>query len=195
MRAIEYASRACAVGLWLTACGGNVDIAQSPPDGGAHGGDDGGSTADDGGSAEDAWDGWSGGFADKASGPPPSCSSTALPCGDPFPGMTRFTSSQEAANALVGKWSFCGQPAFPPSATQLGEEYTADGTYYQLMMGSNGQLVRNLDPTTSGNWGIDLAPLMQVEIHTMNGNVQRTGGLSACPPSLVIGGVVEARIP
>jgi hypothetical protein len=56
------------------------------------------------------------------------------------------------------------------------------------------QLERNLDPTTIGNWEVKLRPRDGVEVHTYNDGVQRGGGLSACPPSLVLL-AVEARIP
>jgi hypothetical protein len=76
---------------------------------------------------------------------------------------------------------------------QLGEEYAADGTYYQLISGPGGQLVRNLDPTTIGTWAVDLNPNGGIEIHTYGDGVQRGGGLSVCPASLVVAGIIEAR--
>jgi hypothetical protein len=194
----------CATGLSVAACSGKVDIAKENPDddsgtaeaGGSSGGGhppaeagpgEGGSTGDDGG----AWDGWSAGFASSSSGPPPTCASAALACGAPFPGQSAFASSQDAANALVGQWSFCGESGDGFYAEgQLGEEYAADGTYYELIMGSNGQLVRNMDPAAIGTWQVDLTPDNGLEVHTFGGNDQRSGGLSACPPSLVLLGVV-----
>ena len=61
-------------------------------------------------------------------------------------------------------------------------------------MGSGGQLQRNLDPVYIADWQVMLRPNNGVEIYTHNGGVQRGGGLSACPPSLVLVGV-EVRIP
>jgi hypothetical protein len=212
------------IGMSLTACSGQVDIARNADSGGpaqtsqvgsgTSGGGTGnaGSGASSGSSSSGAtpsepdagtitepadaadWDGWSGSFASGSTGAPPSCSEAALACGVAFPGETPFATSQDAANALVGQWSFCGQtdPGFY-GADQLGEEYAADGTYYQLIMGSGGQLVRNLDPQTISTWQIDLTPQGGVEIHTSGGGVQRSGGLSACPPSLVLLSV-EARL-
>jgi hypothetical protein len=158
----------------------------SNPKGSADGG------ADDAGSDAE-WDGWSGAFASGSTSPPPACSSPALSCSDAFPGQTPFASAQEAADALVGQWSFCGQTSdfYPPG--QLGEEYAADSTYYALIQGPNGTLVRNLDPTAISVWQVDLAPNGGIEVHTFGGGVQRGGGLSACPPSLVLLSV-EARL-
>jgi hypothetical protein len=196
------------LGFGLVACTGEVDIAKTPSDGGGGThvmppvGDDGGdapgyfdviSVPQDGALDDGGWDGWSAGFASEASGPPPSCASAPVACGQPFPGETPFATSQDAANALVGQWSFCGQSIsgfYDPN--QVGEEYVADGTYYELLMGPNGTLVRNLDPTFIGKWEIDLTPYNGIEIHV--GGRQLGGGLSACPPSLDLA-FVETRIP
>ena len=193
------------LGLPLGACSGEVvDVAKSPAtDGGGVGsdtgtlpptGDSGTNRPETGGDDASEWDGWSAGFASSSSGPPPTCASAAVACGAAFPGESAFTSSQDAANALVGQWSFCGQDAsgFYP-ADQLGEEYAADGTYYELIAGSGGTLVRNMDPASISTWQIDLTPTNGIEVHTSGGGVQRSGGLSACPASLVMLGV-EARI-
>jgi hypothetical protein len=140
-------------------------------------------------------DGWGGVGATEASAPPPACGEPTLACGALFPGATSFATAQDAANALVGRWSFCGTDTggfYPPD--QLGEEYTADGTYYQLIADASGQLQRNLDPLAIGNWEVKLLTTGGVEIHTYNGGTQRGGGLSACPPSLDLLGV-EARLP
>jgi hypothetical protein len=94
----------------------------------------------------------------------------------------------------VGQWSFCGQDPsefYPPD--QLGEEYASDGTYYELIAGPGGTLVRNMDPQTISTWQVDLTPNNGIEVHTSGGGVQRSGGLSDCPPSLVMLGV-EARL-
>jgi hypothetical protein len=192
----------CLLGLPLMACGGAVDLAKPlASDGGAEASPplpqpESGILADDAG--EDAgseWDGWSAGFASSASGPPPACASAATACGASFPGETAFASSQEAANALVGQWSFCGdtEPGFYAEG-QLGEEYAADGKYYELIAGSGGAVQRNMDPAAIGTWAVDLAPNGSLEIHTFGDGVQRNGGLSACPPSLVLLGV-ESRLP
>ena len=180
-----------------------MDVAKSPEtdSGGAGletgtppGSDTGANKPETGGDDAGEWDGWSAGFASSSSGPPPTCASAAVACGAAFPGESAFTSSQDAANALVGQWSFCGQDAsgFYP-ADQLGEEYAADGTYYELIAGSGGTLVRNMDPASISTWQIDLTPTNGIEVHTSGGGVQRSGGLSACPASLVMLGV-EARI-
>jgi hypothetical protein len=160
--------------------------------GGGPGGSSGGVPDDDGGIPDD---GWSGAGATEASAEPPACASPNLACGDAFPGTMGFATAQDAANALVGRWSFCGSDSsgfYPPD--QLGEEYAADGTYYQLIAGTGGQLQRNLDPTAIGNWEVKLLPRGGVEIHTYNDGTQRGGGLSACPLSLELLGV-EARVP
>jgi hypothetical protein len=180
----------------VVACGGTVSQKGTPTDGGHKAGSVGGSDGDEQLDATVAeWDGWSGAAVGKASAPAPACDLPALSCGTPFPGATPFSSSQEAANALVGRWSFCGDEAsgFYPTY-QVGEEYALDGTYYQLVGGTGGQLLRNLDPASMGNWEIDLGPGGVIEVHTFKGGVQRSGGLSACPPSLVLLGV-EARAP
>jgi hypothetical protein len=54
---------------------------------------------------------------------------------------------------------------------------------------------RNLDPAWIGDWQVDLTPNNGLEVHTYHGGTQRGGGLSACPPSLVLVGAVEARVP
>ncbi len=193
-----------ALTLSLAACTGQIDIAESRDSGQENRTPDGATTPEagntppfeagpgTGGDAGDVWDGWSSGFASKASGPPPACASAPLACGAAFPGETPFATSQDAANALVGRWSFCGQATDFPSPGQVGEEYAADGTYYSLVMGPNGQMQRNLDPAYITHWQVDLIPGGGIEFHT--GGVQQPGGLSACPPSLVLS-VVEARIP
>jgi hypothetical protein len=141
-------------------------------------------------------DGWNGTPATEASAPPPACGSADLACGSPFPGATACATSQDAANALVGQWSFCGEDSsgfYPPD--QVGEEYAADGTYYQLIAGTAGGMQRNLDPTTISRWQVELMANDAIEVHTGNtGGIQRGGGLSACPPSLVLLGV-EAKVP
>src|ERR1019366_3568028 len=146
MRALKTLFLIGLLGLPLAACSGQVvDIAKSQPNDAGEGGtetgtppqpDSGKNTPETGGDGGSEWDGWSGGFASQASGPPPTCASAAVACGAPFPGQTPFASSQDAANALVGQWSFCGQDSsgFYP-AGQLGEEYVADGTYYALIAG------------------------------------------------------------
>jgi len=191
--------------LPLAACSGEVvDVAKSPEtdSGGAletgtsptPGSEGGTNKPEAGGDDAGEWDGWSAGFASSASGPAPACASAAVACGAAFPGESAFGSSQDAANAIVGQWSFCGQDSsgFYP-AGQLGEEYAADGTYYELIAGSGGMLVRNMDPESISTWQVDLTPNNGIEVHTSGGGVQRSGGLSACPPSLVMLGV-EARI-
>jgi hypothetical protein len=183
----------------LGACSGEVYIAST--DGGTRGEEnvepeEGGlDSPSEVGQTDAGWDGWSGSYASQASGPAPECNSAPLACGAAFPGQSGFATSQEAANALQGQWSFCGDTDsgfYPPG--QLGEEYAADGTYYELVAGSNGQLVRNMDPSAIGTWQVDLTPNGGIEVHTFGGGVQRGGGLSACPQSLVLLGV-ESRIP
>ena len=211
MRALKSLFLIGLLGLPLAACSGEVvDIAKSQtndageagteagvpaqPDSGKTTPDSGANTPEIGGDGGSEWDGWSGGFASQASGPPPTCASAAVACGAPFPGQTPFASSQDAANALVGQWSFCGQDSsgfYPPG--QLGEEYVADGTYYSLIAGPNGTLARDMNPQSISKWQVDLTPDNGIEVHTSGGGVQRAGGLSACPPSLVMLGV-EARI-
>jgi hypothetical protein len=202
MRALKNLFLIGLLGLPLAACSGEVvDVAKSPQDDAGPDAETGtppvpesGTKAETGGDDGGEWDGWSAGFASSSSGPPPACASAALACGAAFPGQSAFTSSQDAANALVGQWSFCGQAQsgfYPPD--QLGEEYAADGTYYELIAGSNGALVRNMDPQTISTWQVDLTPNNGIEVHTSGGGVQRSGGLSDCPPSLVMLGV-EARL-
>jgi hypothetical protein len=171
------------------ACVGQVEIAKNNDDAGHEEGNEGGSViGNEAGSTlplDAGWDGWSGAAVGTATGPAPACSMPALACGAAFPGEGDFANSQEAANALVGKWSFCGQTTegFYP-AEQVGEEYASDGTYYELIAGSNGQMVRNMDPANIGTWQIDLTPNGGVEVHTFGGDTQRGGGLSSCPPAL-----------
>ncbi len=201
---LNYCSLLTALLGSLAACNGEVEIAKSPDDGT---GDDGGYDAGDvavnvppdtgvspANDASSGSDGWSGGFADEASAPPPPCGAKALACGEPFPGATAFASAQDAANALVGQWSFCDatNAGFYP-AGQVGEEYAADGTYYELIADSAGGIQRNMDPSAIGTWQVELAANNGIEVHTYGGGVQRPGGLSACPLSLVLIGV-EARI-
>lgn len=153
--------------------------------------------ADEDGYASDG--AYEGPWATMATGQPPACSQPPVTCGGAFPGSGAFASSQDAANAIVGQWSFCGDEDggvgggfYGPG--QAGEEYTADGTYYQLVVGPGGTLVRNLDPTTISNWELQLLPHGALEIHTgMFGGDQRQGGLSACPPSLITIGL-ETRV-
>jgi hypothetical protein len=199
MKALERWSSVGVLGLAFAACAGAVTTQRTTAtDSGVEGGSRGRGSSSGSGELDATlteWDGWSEASVSEASGPPPTCSSPALVCGVPFPGATPFASSQDAANALVGRWSFCGADSsgFYPTY-QLGEEYAADGTYYELIGGSGGQLLRNLDPVSIGNWEIDLAPNNAIEVHTFGGGTQRGGGLSACPPSLVLLGV-EARLP
>jgi hypothetical protein len=176
----------------MGACGGGVDIAKTD------GGGAGGGAQDDASLPSDAQGHvtiWDGGFVSGASGSPPTCNQAPLACTGAFPGQPTFASAQDIANAFVGQWSFCGRSGlFFAAPGQLGEEYAADGTYYALISGSGGQLVRNLDPTTIGTWAVRLNPNGGgLEIHTFGGNVQRSGGVSVCPAALVVGGNVEAR--
>lgn len=192
-------SRACLrigfLSLAIAACGGRVSGPGSSGGGGGGGGANGslppGET--DTGDAGEAWDGWSRNAASGASGPAPACDEQPVACGQLFPGETSFTNSQEAANALVGRWLFCQPSDFHPS-DQIGEEYAADGTYYALIEGPNGQPARDLNPESISHWQIDLTPDDGIEVHTHDGGVQVGGGLSACPASLDLV-VLEQRIP
>jgi hypothetical protein len=96
-----------------------------------------------------------------------------------------FPTSEDAADAIVGRWAFCpgGTSGFYP-ADQLGEEYASDGTYYQLVADPNGQLVRNSDPRTVGTWEVKLADRGVLEVHTYGNGTQRSADLSACPRAL-----------
>jgi hypothetical protein len=102
----------------------------------------------------------------------------------------------EAANTLVGRWAFCGMDTsgfYPPD--QLGEEFAADGTYYQLVAGANGSLVRSADTRTMGTWEIKLQQQNDsLAIHTYGDGVQRYGSLSTCPRTLTTIGL-EVPVP
>jgi hypothetical protein len=187
------------LGFVLAACGGRVQ--GGPGSSGSGGGASGANSPGQAAAGDDsvpadaggAWDGWSGNAVSGATGSMPACQAPPVACGQSFPGATAFASSQEAANALVGRWLFCAQSDFYPPG-QIGEEFLADGTYYELDMGPGGQPQRNLDPENISHWQIDLAPNGAVEIHTFGGGVQVGGGLSACPASLDLV-VTEQRMP
>ena len=96
-----------------------------------------------------------------------------------------FATSQDAADAIVGRWAFCpGDTSGFYPAYQVGEEYASDGTYYALVSGPNGRLVRDADPRSMGTWEVKLADRGVLEGHTYGGGVQRSADLSACPRAL-----------
>jgi hypothetical protein len=139
-------------------------------------------TPDDAGAYDD---GWNGPGANTSNGAVVACSEPAPPCGSLAPMPSVFASAQEAANVIVGRWSFCpGNTSgfYPPD--QVGEEFAPDGTYYQLVADATGRLVRNADPRTVGTWEVKLGPNDVVEVHTYGNGIQRAVDLSACPRAL-----------
>lgn len=140
-------------------------------------------TVDDADASDDGWDGPG---ANMATSSGPACNEAPPPCGSLAPAPTAFATAQDAANAIVGRWAFCpgGDTSgfYPPD--QVGEEFAPDGTYYQLVADSSGQLVRNADPRTVGTWEVKLSANDVVEVHTYGNGVQRPVDLSACPRAL-----------
>src|SRR5262249_12671920 len=112
------------------------------------------------------------------------CTASPATCASLFPGATSFGSAADAADALVGRWQFCGKYHSGP-ADWAGEEFAADGKHYGLVADSSGNLVRDVSPADIDDWSLTLAASGGFELIIGNQD-EGVAGLSVCPRVLTV---------